>query len=608
MAKIVFNASVFTGRPLYPADVSTVITVWDAETGELVPTLWADRDGTVELANPHPLAEDGVILFYTDPGRYNITATRGSWFRVWPNHLQIDPDAGLDTSLDPIFFASNYGVVADGATDDSAAMSTAFAAVVAAGGGILQLPAGSIFLESEFTQSSPLVHVRGAGKYSTTLVIAHSGNGVNIATNVEPRLSDLQILRNTIGSRGSRTGVGLRVFGDIAGGSSVQAMVSNVRIRGFAKALDLYGCFLSHFDYLTLKENDVSYYLNNNTNDSITFFRCASNLSVGQHAVCSSADTSAEVGATWISCEFEDGFKFPHISVLGGLAFFLQFRDCYWYENNVGTDSGSTFNFIEFAIAGRLRLSGSGISSAGKQDARLIYGRRNASAGDWDIVFDDTEIKVWRNSQYIIDLDTLAGDDHLHVSPSCKYFNNSGPGIPIFPTSDNARNSLYTEELIGRTYARGYQFPNPPVPVADPYTLDYYHEGTWTPTIQDDSGSPSEGQTYSIQSGTYTRIGNTVVCECQIAVTSLGTLSVGQAVRIGGLPFTSSASVNFSSAIVGSATGLTLSAVSPITGVIAAGATVMGLYKWVATTGSTTLLVSDLGTTPSMTLSFTYKV
>jgi len=65
-------------------------------------------------------------------------------------------------------------------------------------------------------------------------------------------------------------------------------------------------------------------------------------------------------------------------------------------------------------------------------------------------------------------------------------------------------------------------------------------EGTWTPTIQDTTYSDSEGQTYSAQSGTYTRIGNRVFISGSLTMTSIGTLSGALPAFIAGLPFTSS--------------------------------------------------------------------
>lgn len=89
--KGVFNASVFMGRPLYPADITTTVSVYNAETDVLVSTLWLDRDGVEELTNPHPLSEDGVILFYVDPGRYNIVVEKGTMlYREWPDVIISD--------------------------------------------------------------------------------------------------------------------------------------------------------------------------------------------------------------------------------------------------------------------------------------------------------------------------------------------------------------------------------------------------------------------------------------------------------------------------------------------------------------------------------------
>ena len=66
--------------------------------------------------------------------------------------------------------------------------------------------------------------------------------------------------------------------------------------------------------------------------------------------------------------------------------------------------------------------------------------------------------------------------------------------------------------------------------------LDWYEEGTWTPTFLDPSKSTSESQTYSQQYGHYQRIGNRVFFNFRLTLTSLGTLS-GGATYIGGLPF-----------------------------------------------------------------------
>lgn len=109
--KGVFNASVFIGRPLYPADITTTVSVYNAETDELVPTLWLDRDGIDELANPHPLAEDGVILFYADPGRYNIVVEKGTQlYREWPDVIISDSATSGTPGIQSIVAGTNVTV------------------------------------------------------------------------------------------------------------------------------------------------------------------------------------------------------------------------------------------------------------------------------------------------------------------------------------------------------------------------------------------------------------------------------------------------------------------------------------------------------------------
>jgi hypothetical protein len=345
------------------------------------------------------------------------------------------------------FNVLDYGALGDGTTDDAAAINAAITAAIADGGGTVYLPPGTYRTTTAINITDDVIRLVGAQQYASIILSDHTGNAINIATNNQPYVGNLYIKRNTIGARGSRTGVGIRVFGDIAGGSSVQANVEFCRIEGFSKGLDLYGCFLSYFGNLTLKQNDISYYLNNNTNDSITFFACASNLSISQHIVGNGS--AAECGATFIACEFENSFKFPAISVTGGTDFRLQFNDCYLYENNVGTDAGSTFNFFRFDIAGRLAVSGSGVSCGGLADARLVFGRRNASLGNWSITFNQTRIISARSTGPDIDVDfntTTYPLDLIVVSPTCSYQNANAA---CFLTTYS--NSLYKQTSMFRT-------------------------------------------------------------------------------------------------------------------------------------------------------------
>lgn len=78
------------------------------------------------------------------------------------------------------------------------------------------------------------------------------------------------------------------------------------------------------------------------------------------------------------------------------------------------------------------------------------------------------------------------------------------------------------------------KFPAVQVASADANTLDDYEEGTWTPALK--FGGASVDMTYSVQTGTYTKIGRLVYVNAVFTLSAKGS-SVGAA-TITGLPFT----------------------------------------------------------------------
>jgi len=64
--------------------------------------------------------------------------------------------------------------------------------------------------------------------------------------------------------------------------------------------------------------------------------------------------------------------------------------------------------------------------------------------------------------------------------------------------------------------------------------LSDYEEGTWTPSITGSSGY--SGQSYSVQQGDYTKIGNQVICRFGITFSAKGTFS--GYLQLSGFPFT----------------------------------------------------------------------
>jgi hypothetical protein len=152
-------------------------------------------------------------------------------------------------------------------------------------------------------------------------------------------------------------------------------------------------------------------------------------------------------------------------------------------------------------------------------------------------------------------------------------------------------------------------FPATQAASADANTLDDYEEGTFTPTIQDNSDSPDEGQTYYIQVGRYIKIGKMVHFQINLSINSIGTLTTSQIARIAPLPF---AAVNAANtyATAYSAYGGSLAldtAGANITGLIYTNTSYIGLRQWTGTGGTTSCLVSNVSAGAHMVFGGSYE-
>jgi hypothetical protein len=136
--------------------------------------------------------------------------------------------------------------------------------------------------------------------------------------------------------------------------------------------------------------------------------------------------------------------------------------------------------------------------------------------------------------------------------------------------------------------------------------LDFYEEGSWTPTLWDHSNSDGEGQTYFTQAGSFTRLGRLVHLTGQFNIDSLGTLTGTNGARIGNLPYTAAGGTNINGGITihfAQITG-TYTAGDVITGSIENGNAHIRLRIWNSATGpNTDMLISAFAA--STNLSFT---
>lgn len=104
-------------------------------------------------------------------------------------------------------------------------------------------------------------------------------------------------------------------------------------------------------------------------------------------------------------------------------------------------------------------------------------------------------------------------------------------------STDTSNNITFTAgNLIQGTAAKGINFTaNTPAAGMTSQLLNWYEEGTWTPTVASDGGTI----TSYTATGTYTRIGRMVMLNMNILITNNGTGSGG--LNISGIPFSAAA-------------------------------------------------------------------
>ena len=128
----------------------------------------------------------------------------------------------------------------------------------------------------------------------------------------------------------------------------------------------------------------------------------------------------------------------------------------------------------------------------------------------------------------------------LNASKEVVSVTNTGTGNNVLATSPSIDTptltgnvSMTTGNLVVGTSGKGIDFSATPS-TGTSELFDDYEIGTWTPAIGVGITSP----TYATQTGTYTKIGNTVFFKCYLSVNG-GTLN-GGGLTISGLPFVAS--------------------------------------------------------------------
>jgi hypothetical protein len=176
-------------------------------------------------------------------------------------------------------------------------------------------------------------------------------------------------------------------------------------------------------------------------------------------------------------------------------------------------------------------------------------------------------------------------------------YNNAGAfgGISGF-TTDGTRVTASTTIGVGgatpSTSGAGITFPATQSQSSNVNTLDDYEEGTWTITITD--GVANAVMTNN--AGTYCKIGRNVIINGFFQTTGLGSITVGAAVKISGLPFLVENALPSISAGVLSGSGHAITAGQSIICYSEPNTSTLTIQAWTAATGTTAVTGTQWGT------------
>lgn len=123
----------------------------------------------------------------------------------------------------------------------------------------------------------------------------------------------------------------------------------------------------------------------------------------------------------------------------------------------------------------------------------------------------------------------------------------------------------------------------------------FANRGSFTAYITDDSGDNTA--THTTSAGFYARLDSIVFFSGVIRLSDKTGLTAGQQARIAGFPFTSENTANkVGGLVVTSGQGFAITATASVTGTIDPNSTEADLGEWNATTGVSTLLISEIVT------------
>ena len=261
----------------------------------------------------------------------------------------------------------------------------------------------------------------------------------------------------------------------------------------------------------------------------------------------------------------------------------------------IGTDNPDSKLEVSDGVVTITENSNGGISAITMRQTRgSVASPSNSNAnGDGSYLIFQTYNSGYQSIAQIAGLSgsaTDSGDLIFNTKPT-------GGAIAEAMRIDSAGDvTVSTGNLVIGTHGKGIDFSantdDYGTPASGAEVLDDYEEGTFTPRIHD--GTANSAST-DINTGFYTKIGRHVHVQGQIRMTSKGSMTAGNTIRLDDFPFTLNTSTNCRTVCnIGTGNNFILTAGTYVNGYAGPSGTVAILRKWDTTDGSSTVLVSDL--------------
>ena len=395
----------------------------------------------------------------------------------------------VESKLQDMVSVKDFGAVGDGVADDTAAIQ---ASIDAGEGRTVLIPKGTYLISSTLNISVSGVNLIGSslaqGVFGDT---TEKGATLKWTGGANPMITILV----GGGNQAAKSGGSIQKLKLDGAGIATNCLKTESAMAWRFEDLKLIGAVTAAWDMTGREPYNAGF----NSN----YQCCAANISI----VCAGSCDGIYAGITNVQGG-DSGGEHPafcditsvHITYENGIALnVLEADDCTFTNLGISRVAGGTGDAIVLESGG-----------THGNHFRCVNVTKT----------DGTDPKIWAKGGSNANYMELAGIDY-NIKPTIE------PGSELFYIY-LGRNGVANQ---ARALLPALALPNQDI--ADNFAIDWYQEGTWTPTVT--FGGASVGQIYTSRQGSYQRIGNTVHATGSLVFTDKGS-STGTA-RLIGLPF-----------------------------------------------------------------------